>query len=157
MKTITVVLLLLMSSASWAQSESYAILKSRFAGDKDVFSFHAGGFLVQTALWFSGEDLGRDIGEIRDVRMINIPKEEIRSRGLRLSGFKKILADDGFEQIVSVKERGEEVTIYLQEGKHDNRYFMLVEESNEVTAFEIRGNIDPHALAECHSKKTFQL
>jgi hypothetical protein len=157
MKHLITLLFLLATVAAFSQSNSFLTLKEKFHGDREVTSLSVGGFLLKTALLFSGEDDFRDeFGNVRNVRLINIPQEAFEDRHLKLSGFKKVLRRDNFEEVVRSREGNEEVTVYIQEhGSDSNLYFILVEEASEVTAIEIKGKIDPKIIVQNHSKQKF--
>lgn len=155
MKTLLSLLFLTFALTCSAQSRSYEILKEKFNGNGAV-SFNVGGLFFRTALWIAGErELRRELGEIRNVRFINIPQHALRAKNLKLTGFKKILLKDNFEQMASVSESGEVITVYMKDDmkKRSNLYFVLIENRDEVIALEIKGRIDTNKLLEDHNKK----
>ena len=149
MKHIVTLLLIIgsLSSTSFAQSKSFRTLQNKFHGAEDVVSFSVGGFVLRTALWLSDED--EDFGVIKSVRIMSIPMRELRDRDLKVSGFRKLLLHDDFEEMVSASDNGDYATVYMQEhGKNNNLYFLLVESDDELTAIEIKGYLDPKKLLE---------
>lgn len=153
MKNIIVIMLLAVSANSFGQSESFLTLKEKFADSGNVTSLKVGGFLIRAVLWFGDEKETEGLRDISSIRLMNIPQHELASRNLKLSGFKKLLARDNFEEVVSVKEKGDLITVYVQDhGKSDNYYMMLVESDTEITAIEIEGDIDPAKLVDSHCK-----
>jgi hypothetical protein len=155
MKNILALVLITASLSTFAQSESFLTLKEKFSASRNVTSISVGGFILRTALLISGEDDYRDeFGDVSSVRLINIPIEELDKRNLKISGFKKVLRNDNFEEVVSASEDGEHVTIYMQERKRNkNLYFLLIEGEDQILAIEIKGYLDPKKLLETNSKE----
>lgn len=147
---VTTLALVLTLTGSFAQSKSYQILREKFAGTENVFSFRASGFVARTILWIAKEnDYQNAIQEIRNVRVTIIPKAAFRKHDVTVSGFLKLTKKDGFEELAHVREHGEEVTILLQKPipkNEDNRYLVLVEEGSEVVVMEILGYLNPNIL-----------
>jgi hypothetical protein len=157
MKNILTLMLVFSVASAFSQSKSFEILCEKFKGENDVTSVSVGGFLLKTAIWLSGEkELRNEVGDIKSVRLINIPQREITRQNLHLSGFKKVLAKDNFEEVLLNKDKGELITVYICENqKASNLYFFLIEEADEVTAIEIKGHLDPRKIIEeRHHKKT---
>jgi hypothetical protein len=149
--------LLFTAVSAFAQSNSFLTLKEKFRGEENVFAIGAGRFWIKTALLFIDEkDLRYHFRDVRHVRMITIPQKAFREKNLKLSGFKKILAKDDFEEVASVKERGTHVEIYMKSfDRNENAYFILIDERSEVTALEIIGNIDPKGIVNDYRKNRF--
>jgi len=146
MKTLLIlfVALLFTSITSSAQSDSYQLLKDKFKGEQDVYSFSFSGWMGRAILKMAGENEFRDaIKDLKHVRFITIPKSEFTARQVTVNGFKKLLQKDYYEELAYVRDNGEEVTIYLRQGNNNkNHYFVLVEEEREVVAIEMKGYID---------------
>jgi hypothetical protein len=155
MKNILALVLITASLSTFAQSESFLTLKEKFSDSRNVTSISVGGFILRTALLISGEDDYRgEFGDVSNIRLINIPIEELDKRNLKISGFKKVLRNDNFEEVVSASEDGEHVTIYMQERKRNkNLYFLLIEGEDQILAIEIKGYLDPKKLLETNSKE----
>jgi hypothetical protein len=146
--TITVVFVTLGFSI-YAQSNSFLTLKDKFSGEKEVFSFKASGALARLALRIAGEDEWQDaMSEVRSIRFIVIPKEAFREQNLTVAGFTKFTKSDGFEEVARVRQHGDDVHVLVQGGKKkdNNRYLILVNESNEFIAFEVNGYINPEKI-----------
>lgn len=165
MKAIStsVILLVLLTSTSFAQSESYITLREKFRGEKDVVAFRASGGLTRTILWFAGErDFKNALDQVDDIRVIVIPKRAFRANDVTLNGFKKIAERDTFEEIVRVRERGDDVTLMMQKSytrKHSpsyNRYLLLVDGGDEVVVMEIKGYVDPDLIHYRHKLAYYQ-
>ena len=152
MKVIQVIVFVLASiTLANAQSNSYQTLKNTFSDEPEVHSFAFSGWMGRLVLDMVGNDELKDaIKDLNHVRFITIPHAVLDARNLSVNGFKKVLQQDFFEEIAYVRDRGEEVTIYLREtGNQQNRknvYFVLVEEERDVVAIELRGLLDPQLL-----------
>jgi hypothetical protein len=157
-KSILIVALVLVAvTSSVGQSKTFRTIKHKFQGEEDVHSFTASGFLARTVLWIAGEHEFRDaIIDLANVRLITVPKKAFEARKLSVTGLKKLVERDAYEQMLLVKEHGDEVTLYLQEGDDSklNRYLLLIDNPSEVVAIEIRGYIDIEKLSK-HSDLSF--
>jgi hypothetical protein len=154
MKSLITLIFIALSLATFGQSKSFSTLKNKFSGAEDVSTVRVGGFVLKTILWMAGEtDWRDDFGTVSSVRVINIPKREFESRRLSADGFKKVLANDHFEEVAATYDAGEHLTIYIQDkAKGSDLYFLLVENNKEVTAIEIRGEIDAKKIIKDHQK-----
>jgi hypothetical protein len=155
MKSIFALVFTIASLTTFAQSESFLTFKESLDDAEDVVSFKVGGFVLRTALWLSGEsDFKEEFGEVQSVRFMVVPMEELDKRNLKVSGFKRVLRNDHFEEMVSASEEGDRITVYMQErGKNKNLYFVLIEGEDEIAAIEIKGYLDPKKLIESNSKE----
>ena len=140
--------LLIASASAFAQSESFIALKDKFAGEHDVHHFAVSGVFARSILWMADErEFYNAIKEVKTIRFIVIPREAFKAQDVTVSGFKKVLMKDGFEELARVKDNGDDVTFYLQSSpKKKDRYFVIVEENDEIVAMEIRGYIDPEFI-----------
>lgn len=132
-----------------AQSRSYNALKDNFKDQPDVHSFSVNGWFGRMILNMAGENEVRNaIQELKHVRLITIPRHEFNNRNLTVNGFKSLMKQDGFEDLAQIKDQGDVVSIFIQEGKikTNNRYLMLIEESTEIVAIELTGYLDPSML-----------
>ena len=146
---VTPVFVLAACCSAWAQSRSYNALKDNFKGQPDVHSFSVSGWFGRMILNMAGEEEVRNaIQELKHVRLITIPQQEFANRNLTMKGFKSLMKQDGFEDLAQIIDKGEVVTIFVQEGKSRayNRYMMLIEEPSEIVAIELTGYLDPAKL-----------
>lgn len=151
--TTSVLLITLLTSAVFAQSDSYRTLREKFRGEKDVVAVRASGGLTRTILWMAGErEFQHALQDVDEIRLVLIPKRAFRANDVTLNGFKKIAEQDTFEEIARVKERGDDVTLLMQKSyksKRDpdyNRYLILIDSNEEVVVMEIKGYIDPSLI-----------
>ena len=147
MRSFTLILALTCCSfLATAQYSSFQTLRNKFGGKEDVFSISTSGFFARTVLWMAGEhDFRKAIKDIHQIRFITIPKKAFREQKVTVAGFKKLVLKDEYEELTSVRDHGDDVTLYIQTGKRDknNRYFLLIDEKDEVVAMEIKGYVDP--------------
>jgi uncharacterized protein DUF4252 len=149
-KYLTLITVVLLAVQATAQSKSYQTFKDTFKDGDDVHSFSVSGFLARTVLWMADEHEFADaITDIKNIKLVVVPKGEFSSRRVSLSGFKEILKTDSFQELAHFRDQGDLVTIYLQEHgktKLKDRYFILVEDTNEVVAIELKGSVDMNRL-----------
>jgi hypothetical protein len=151
MKPLLLILAIVVGFSAFGQSAPYRALKGKFKGHEDVFAFSANGLVARTALKLAGErDFRKGIQYIRSIRIISIPKSAFEREHVTVKGFRKVIAAHSFEEMLAIKDHGDDVMIYMQEGKkkRDNRYLVLVDDKEDVVALEIRGYIDPRALRQ---------
>ncbi|MEO7988124.1 MAG: DUF4252 domain-containing protein [Chryseolinea sp.] len=144
----TFIALLFVSASAFAQSESFVTLKDKFSGEDDVHHFAVSGFFARGILWMADEhEFYSAIKDVKNVRLIVIPREAFKAQDVTLNGFKKVLKNDGFEELVRVKDSGDDVTLYHQSSpKKNDRYFVIVEDNDEIVGIEIKGYIDPEFI-----------
>jgi hypothetical protein len=156
MKKIIAVLFVLISVSGFAQSKSYQTLRDHFSGREDVHSFNLGGLLCRLAVNIATEDeplFKNMMKDIDHVRFIVIPKKEFKNQNLSVKGFRNYLSKDSFEEVLAVRDNGDHVNIFHRtDGNKKNRYFVLVEESDEVVAIEMKGYIDPQLFKDENNK-----
>ena len=158
MKTVctSVILCLLLITSGYSQSDSFIALKEKFAYHPDVYSFSTSAFLGGALLKLAGEHEFYDaVKSIQRISFIAIPKDAFKHEEVTLSGFKKIMRKDSFQELARMKDNGDLVTFYLRSTEsNNNRYMILVEDSDNVVAIELTGYIDPEFLLKCESHST---
>ena len=152
----SVILSVLFVSTATAQQGSFETLRQKFSGQNDVFCISTSGFLARTVLWMADEhEFTEAIRDIHNIRLITIPKSAFEARKVSVSGFKNVMRKDSFEELARISDHGDDVSIYLKTTPNrDNRYIVLVEESDNVVVIEFRGYVDP-ALILNHDKISF--
>jgi hypothetical protein len=146
---IFILFLTCLTTFSFGQNSAFQTLKNKFAGDEDVVTFSTSGFFARVILWMSGEhEFQNAVQNIDQIRLITIPKSLFETQKVTVGGFKKILTNDAYEVLSNIRDHGDDVTVYIQSGKedHNNRYFVLVDNENEVVGIEIKGYIDPELM-----------
>lgn len=147
-KQLILLAFIVFASQTFAQSDSYQTLKDTFKGGDNVFSISVNGMLCRTALRLADEHEFCDaITDIKNIRVIVIPTTEFRRNDLSVAGFKKILKEDSFNELATVRDSGDDVYVFLQEnGKKDDRYFFLIDEGDEVIGVEMKGSVDMNTI-----------
>jgi hypothetical protein len=151
-----VILSLLLTTIGYSQSDSFIALKEKFAYHQDVYSFSTNAFLGGAILKLAGEHEFYDaVKSIKRISVITIPRDAFRHEDVSVSGFKKIMRRDSFQELARMKDNGDVVTFYMKptESKN-NRYMILVEDSGNLVAIELTGYIDPEFLLKCESHST---
>jgi hypothetical protein len=145
-----IISLLALSVTSYAQSDSYLTMKDTFKKGHDVHHFSVSGFLCRAVLSIADEHEYRDaILDVKNIKIITVPRREFTKRHLSLDGFKQVLAEDNFQELAHFRDHGDYVSVYLQENKKNkNRYFILVDEGDDIVALEIKGYVDPEMLVK---------
>jgi Domain of unknown function (DUF4252) len=155
-RTFLIYLFTIAAVSVLAQSRSYEALRDHFADEEDVVSFRLSGFMCRAAinLFAPEEKQFRALMEdVDNIRFMVIPKDHFSSQGFSLSRFRSHLTKDSFEELMNVRDHGDHVTLFHRaDGKKNNRYFMLVEDTKEVVAIEMKGYIDPQLLNDKNSK-----
>jgi hypothetical protein len=148
--TILALLLIAISGITgYSQTSVYQTMKNKFSDSEDVFAFSTSGFLAKAALWVAGEHEFTDaIGEIDQIRIITVPKAAFEKQDVTVKGLKKLITKSSYEVLTSIRDHGDEVTLFIQSGKKErnNRYFVLVDSADDVVGIEIQGYIDPEIL-----------
>lgn len=139
---------LFLATAVKAQSDSFQTLKDTFKHGEDVYTVSVNGMLCRTILRMAGEHEFRNaIQDIKNIRLIAIPMTEFKRKNLSVAGFKKILKEDSFQELATVRDNGDDVNVFLQENRKDHdRYFFLINEGDEVVGVEIKGTVDMNAI-----------
>jgi len=160
MKRFTLfVLFSLITAFSFGQSKSFQTLRDHFLNKEEVHSFSISGFLCRTALNIMMEEEKELKGMMKDIdhiRFMVIPKDEFENQNLTVNGFRKYITKDSFEEVMSIRDNGEHINIFHRlDGNKKNRYFVLIEESDEVVALELKGYIDPELFKDEDNRITF--
>jgi hypothetical protein len=149
--------LLISSSFVYCQSNSYQTLKENFIDRPDVHSFGVSGFFCRMVLGVAGEwEFKEAIKDVQHLRIITMPTQEFVAQGLSVNGYKKLLRKDSFEELASVRDKGDDVTFYLQSTGKKNRYMVVIQEPDEVVVIEMKGYVDINLLLEKEKSLSFQ-
>jgi hypothetical protein len=147
-KIITSVALFLVTTVIFAQSNSFMTFKEKFSGEDEVYCISVNGFLARTVLSIAGEhEVKHAVRHIRNVRLVTVPKAAFEAKRVSVKGFKEVLKNDDFEEMMTVSQDSEQVSVFINEASHDsNRYIFLVEDGDAVVLIEVTGYIDPEFL-----------
>jgi hypothetical protein len=157
MKTslLTVTFAFAITTMALAQSESFMMLKDKFRGAENVFSFGTSGFVAKTVLWAAGEREYKHVfRDVSKIRMIVIPRKAFHTRNVTVRGFKKAAKKaDQYEEVLTIHDGGDDISLLMHENKNKNKrnhYLMLVEDNSEVVAVEMAGYIDLQELRQSY-------
>jgi hypothetical protein len=152
--SIGLVLALIVTTNAFSQSDSFLALKEKFAYHSDVHSFSTGTFLGGALFWLAGEHEFYDaVKQVKRISFISIPNNAFAREDVSVAGFKKVIRADDFDQLARIKDNGDVITFYMKStASKNNRYMILVEESDDVIAIELTGYIDPEFLLKCESQ-----
>ncbi|MCU0420480.1 MAG: DUF4252 domain-containing protein [Cyclobacteriaceae bacterium] len=151
MKIIPFFLLVLTAGVTRAQSESYEQLRNRFVRQHDVYSFSVSGFWCRLFVGFMGEEdrvLRKAMQDVKHVRLMTIPAELWKTQFKSTRHFTRLLTQDGFEELATIRDQGDHVYFHMRSDGKWNRYFVLIEQPDEVVAIELKGYLDPALLKE---------
>ncbi len=154
MKTICAGFILSMFlTTGYSQSDSFMALKEKFAYHHDVYSFSTSAFFSGAILKLAGEHEFYDaVKTIKRISVITIPKDAFTHEEVSLSGFEKVMRQDSFHELARMNDNGDHITFYIKStASKNNRYMILVENSDNVVAIELTGYIDPEFLLNCES------
>ena len=145
---------------SFSQSKSYQVLENHFRGKKDVHAFKLNGVLCRMAVNLTTIDepmLRAMSRNIRHIRLMVIPNSEFEKQSLSVDGFKSYLSKDSFEPLATVREKNDHISFFHSaDNNQEERYFVVVQETNEVVASEMMGTMDPSALISGNTGMTTQ-
>ena len=131
-----------------AQSNSFQAFGEKFSDEADVHHFSTNGFFARTILWMAGEhEFNNAVKSIKSINLITVPKSAFEQEKVTVSGFKKVLKQDSFDELARVKDNGDDVTLYIRSTEtRNNRYMILIEQSATVILIELKGYVDPDFL-----------
>jgi hypothetical protein len=128
-----------------AQSQSFQTFKNKFAGEEDVHCFNVSGFVVRSVLRIAGEHEAKEaVRGIHKIRLAVVPRDAFDSQNVTVKGFRRVIREDNFDEMMSFRENGDEVTVYSNSPTHrgDQCYMMLVESNDEIVLIEILGYVN---------------
>jgi hypothetical protein len=133
---------------SLAQSNSFNMFREKFQGGEDVHHFAINGFFTRMIFRLATEDEWKDaVKEVKNIRIVTVPKAAFEKEKVTVEGFKYELRKDAFEELAHAREKGKNITLYIQSTlKNDNRYMVLIDEPYVVTLVEFKGKVDPDVL-----------
>lgn len=135
----------LIAFESAAQSRSFQTFREKFSGEDDVHYFKVSGFIVRSLLGLAGEQEAKEaVRGIHRVRLAVVPRQAFDAQNVTVNGFRNILRQDNFAEMMNFREDGDEVTVYSNSpGRRDHQYYMmLVEADNEIVLIEISGRVN---------------
>ena len=95
-------------------------------------------------------NLGTLSGKINDMQILTCEDKGTVAKLRKDIAY--ISPDNGYEELMRVREEGERITIYAKEGKKENEYILLVDDSEELVLIQINGQL---TLEELHKSFAF--
>lgn len=84
-------------------------------------------------------NLGTLSGKISDMQILTCEDKDTAAKLRKDIAY--ISPDNGYEELMRVREEGERITIYAKEGKKENEYILLVDDSEELVLIQINGQL----------------
>lgn len=84
-------------------------------------------------------NLGTLSGKINDMQILTCEDKDTVAKLRKDIAY--ISPDNGYEELMRVREEGERITIYAKEGKKENEYILLVDDSEELVLIQINGQL----------------
>ena len=84
-------------------------------------------------------NLGTLSGKINDMQILTCEDKDTVAKLRKDIAY--ISPDNGYEAMMRVREEGERITIYAKEGKKENEYILLVDDSEELVLIQINGQL----------------
>jgi hypothetical protein len=145
MKKLILLLALGLHLNVYAQSDSFQAFRNKFAGEEDVHSFKVSGFIVRSVLALAGEHEAREATRgISKVRLVVAPRLAFEAQRVTVDGFRRVLREDAFEELMNFREDGDKVTVYSNSAsrRRDHCYMMLVEDEENIVLIEVSGYVN---------------
>jgi hypothetical protein len=143
-----------------AQSQSFQTFTNKFDGEENVHYFKVSGFVVRSVLAMAGEPEAKEaVRGIHKVRLAVVPREAFEAQEVTVEGFRRVLQQDSFDEMMEFREDGDQVTVYSNSPAHrsEQYYLMLVEDEEEIVLIEISGAVNEtyfKDLVKLHSQRT---
>jgi hypothetical protein len=131
------------------QSKTFKTLKNKFRHHDGVSHFSASGIFARTALRIAGDhEYRKAVTQLKSIRFITIPKAAFEREDVSVGGLKKLAVSDSFQEMLTVADHDDQVSLFIRPGKKDrfNKYFLVVDDAEEVVVVEIKGQIDPEII-----------
>jgi hypothetical protein len=128
-----------------AQSQSFQTFRNKFDGEDNVHYFKASGFVVRSVLAMAGEPEAKEaVRGIHKVRLAVVPREAFEAQEVTIEGFRHVLRQDSFDELMEFREDGDRVTVFSNSPAHRSEqcYLMLVEDDEEIVLIEISGVVN---------------
>jgi len=142
---VLIVLAFLVATPVAGQTDSYRAFRTKFSGEEDAHFFGVSGFIVRSVLAMTGEDEAREAARgIHRVRLAVVPRDAFREQQVTVRGFRQVLQQEAFDELMSFSDNGDAVTVYSNTPRRrdDQCYMMLVEAEDEVVLIEISGQVN---------------
>lgn len=137
-RAIILSIIVLLASAGLHAQESFF---EKFADRKGVTSVYISKKMFSMMKNFdSGDiDLAHVADKINGLQILSCDNKSVADELRKETAH--IRRDNGYEELMRVREEDERITIYVKEGKKENEYVLLVDESDEFTIILLSGKL----------------
>lgn len=134
---ITLVATLLVALTLPAQENVF----EKYADTKGVTTVYISKKMFNMMKDVKSEDLnlGTLSGKINDMQILTCEDKDTVAKLRKDIAY--ISPDNGYEELMRVREEGERITIYAKERKKENEYILLVDDSEELVLIQINGQL----------------
>lgn len=137
-KTIIISIIVLLASAGLHAQESFF---DKFADRKGVTSVY-----ISQKMFSMMKDIDNDeinlagiADKINSLQILSCDNKAVADELRKETAH--IRRDNGYEELMRIREEGERVTIYTKEGAKENEYVLLVDEPDEFTIILLNGRL----------------
>ena len=134
---ITLVATLLVAIALPAQENVF----DKYADSEGVSTVYISKKMFSMMKDMKSEDLnlGTLSGKISNMQILTCEDKDTAARLRKDIAY--INPENGYEELLRVREEGERVTIYAKEGKKENEYILTVDEPDEIVLIQLNGQL----------------
>lgn len=134
---ITWIFVLLSCAGSYAQESFF----EKFADRKGVTSVYISKrmFGMMKNIDSGNINLANVAGKINSMQILTCENKSVADELRKETAH--IKPENGYEELIRVREEGERVTIYVKEGSKENEYVLLVDEQDEFTIILLNGQL----------------
>ena len=134
---ITLVATLLVAIALPAQENVF----DKYADSEGVSTVYISKKMFSMMKDMKSEDLnlGTLSGKISNMQILTCEDKDTAARLRKDIAY--INPENGYEELLRVREEGKRVTIYAKEGKKGNEYILIVDEPDEIVLIQLNGQL----------------
>ena len=134
---ITLVATLLVAIAVPAQESVF----DKYADSEGVSTVYISKKMFSMMKDMKSEDLnlGTLSGKISNMQILTCEDKYTAARLRKDIAY--INPENGYEELLRVREEGKRVTIYAKEGKKGNEYILIVDEPDEIVLIQLNGQL----------------
>lgn len=134
---ITLIATLLVAIALPAQENVF----DKYADSEGVSTVYISKKMFSMMKDMKSEDLnlGTLSGKISNMQILTCEDKDTAARLRKDIAY--INPENGYEELLRVREEGEQVTIYAKEGKKENEYILIVDEPDEIVLIQLNGQL----------------
>lgn len=141
---ITCIIVLLASAGLHAQESFF----EKFADHKGVTSVYISKrmFGMMKNIDSGDINLSNVAGKINSLQILSCENKEVADELRKETAY--IKRENGYEELMRIKDESDRITIYAKEGKKENEYVLLVDEPSEFTIILLNGQLTLEEIQE---------